>query len=93
MKFIPCKLPKRITGGRHDSKQALVIESEALHTYSLKVEDEIFADYNKMKNFCSAFNVAAKKLNKPHMRARIINKEIYIINDLVSESLNSHILQ
>lgn len=51
MKLIPCELPKGSTHHRYRSKQALVIESEALYTYSLKVEDELLTEYDKMKNF------------------------------------------
>lgn len=82
MKFIKCDAPANVRG-MFCKKQSLVIEAESMNSYCLRVE-EVFDSYNKKKNFCATFNSAAKSMNKTHMRARIVNKEVYVFNSLVN---------
>lgn len=88
MKLVKCDVPRKysVRGPyMHCIKQSLVNEVEKMNTHCLRVEED-FQNYNKVRAFASSFNQAAKRLGKTHIRARVINKEVYIINSLVDES-------
>lgn len=87
MKLVKCEPPVYVTrgGAKYCTKQALVIEASKMNTTCLHVEEK-FENYHKKKNFCTSFNNAAKRLGMEHLRSRIINNDVYILNSLAEES-------
>ena len=86
MKLIPCESPyKWHARGKYGEKQALVIEAE--NTAAALNEAQKFFLELKLGNDSSIFMyAAARRFNKTHIMAHMVNGEVYIINHLLADN-------